>query len=118
MPKNNRRDELGGTDVHRLENCYGNHVGGFILLPDYRDAVVHLVGDAIDPTDNIYLDLRFTGWTSAGGFSYQRAGNAITPPMATGDYNENGLVDAADYVSGAEHSAKWSLRSAAVPMAI
>jgi hypothetical protein len=58
-----------------------------------RDAVVHLI------TDDIYLDLRFTNWSGGGGaFSYQRAMGAITPPATTGDYNGNGVVDAADYV--------------------
>ena len=56
------------------------------------DAVVHLI------TDDIYLDLRFTNWgvgfTSGGGFSYQRAEAAT---VTTGDYNGNGSVDAADY---------------------
>jgi len=58
-----------------------------------RDAAVHLV------TDNIYLDLRFSSWTTGagGGFAYMRA----EPPAAlppTGDYNGNHIVDAADYV--------------------
>jgi hypothetical protein len=58
-----------------------------------RNAVVHLI------TDNIYLDLRFLTWSGAGGsFSYERAVGTIMPPTATGDYNENGVVDAADYV--------------------
>jgi hypothetical protein len=58
-----------------------------------NNAVVHLI------TDNVYLDLRFTGWSGGGGsFSYDRAMGTITPPATTGDYNENGLVDAADYV--------------------
>lgn len=47
---------------------------------------------------NIYLDLRFTAWTShpGGGFAYERA--PAPPPSTTGDYNLNGVVDAADYV--------------------
>jgi len=64
------------------------------------DAVVRLVGDEMTTDDDIYLDLRFTNWTSSGaggGFSYMRA-QAPAPPMTTGDYNGNGLVDAADYV--------------------
>lgn len=75
------------------EVAYGNHVGGNILTPTYRDAVVHLI------TDNIYLDLRFTDWTGSGGggFAYQRA-TAFAPPMPSGDYNHNGVVDGADYV--------------------
>lgn len=58
-----------------------------------RNAVVYLVAD------NVYLDLRFTGWGSMGGgaFAYERA-PAPTPPPTTGDYNQNGVIDAADYV--------------------
>jgi hypothetical protein len=74
------------------EDAYGGrfHVGSAIVN---RDAVVHLI------TDNIYLDLRFTDWSTGGGggFSYQRA-VAPTSPQANGDYNQNGVVDAADYV--------------------
>ena len=51
------------------EGAYNNQAGVYILDPAYRDAVVHLIAD------NIYLDLRFIGWTSrgGGGFSYQRS---------------------------------------------
>jgi hypothetical protein len=57
-----------------------------------RNAVVHLI------SDNIYLDLRFTSWGGSGGqFAYQRA-VATSAPTTTGDYNRNGVVDAADYV--------------------
>lgn len=75
------------------EAAYRNQVGQNILNPSYRDAVVHLIAD------DIYLDLRFTGWTAqgGGGFSYQRAVPSSTPPP-TGDYNLNGVVDAADYI--------------------
>ncbi len=57
-----------------------------------QNAVVYL------ENDNIYLDLRFTAWTShpGGGFAYERA--PAPPPITTGDYNLNGVVDAADYV--------------------
>ena len=59
-------------------------------------AVLHLI------TDNVYLDIQFTNWTSnaqGGGFSYMRAmGELPPPPTTTGDYNGNGVVDAADYV--------------------
>ena len=57
------------------------------------DAVVHLI------TDDVYLDLGFTDWTQGfgGGFSYDRA-VGVAPPATTGDYNMNGVVDAADYV--------------------
>jgi hypothetical protein len=88
--------ELAFTD---WEDSYQNAVGGRILLPNYRDVVVHLVGDAVDTADDIYLDLRFTGWPQrTGGFSYVRAVAPSTMPTASGDYNENGEVDAADYV--------------------
>ena len=55
-------------------------------------AVVHLI------SDNIYLDLQFTSWTAGngGGYSYLRA--EPPAPAPTGDYNGNGVVDAADYV--------------------
>jgi hypothetical protein len=75
------------------EGSYGNIVGRVILTPTYRDAVVHLI------SDDIYLDLRFTDWgqLGAGGFSYLRSTPSSTP-TSTGDYNHNGVVDAADYV--------------------
>jgi hypothetical protein len=76
-------------------DAYGGQVGMTIVN---RDAVVHLI------TEDIYLDARFTAWGMGGGgggggggsFSYLRS----LPPAihSTGDYNENGLVDAADYV--------------------
>jgi hypothetical protein len=75
-------------------NAYGG--AGSQELParlTSRNAVLHLI------TDNIYLDIRFLTWGGAGGaFSYERAVGTIMPPTATGDYNENGVVDAADYV--------------------
>ncbi len=76
------------------EAAYGNTVGRVILTPTYRDAVVHLIND------NIYLDLRFTDWgqLGAGSFSYLRSAPTSTP-SPTGDYNGNGVVDAADYVA-------------------
>jgi hypothetical protein len=75
------------------ETAYENRIGQIILETDYRDAVVHLI------TDDIYLDLRFTSWSVGGfgAFSYLRA-EASGPPTTTGDYNNNGKVDAADYV--------------------
>jgi hypothetical protein len=75
------------------EDAYDNRVGQTILNPLYRDAVVHLI------TDDIYLDLRFEQWSvqCCGGFSYQRATAPITPEP-TGDFNNDGVVDAADYV--------------------
>jgi hypothetical protein len=74
--------------------AYGpSNVGNVIVG---RDAVVHLT------EENIYLDLRFTNWgdgRSGGGgaFTYLRA-EPPAMPTATGDYNGNGVVDAADYV--------------------
>jgi hypothetical protein len=65
---------------------------GFVLGTNIttRNAVVHLV------TDDIYLDLMFTQFDSGGNYTYQRS----TPgsPEPTGDYNQNGIVDGADYV--------------------
>jgi len=65
------------------------------------DAVVRLVGDDMTTDDDIYLDLRFTNWAvgsaAGGGFAYMRSMEPITP-APTGDYNGNGVVDAADYV--------------------
>jgi hypothetical protein len=60
------------------------------------DAVVHLI------TDDIYLNLKFTQFTSGGFFEYQRSTPAviITP---TGDYNGNHIVDAADYTVWRDH---------------
>jgi hypothetical protein len=78
------------------ESAYQGAVGNYILNSNYRDVVVHLIAE------NVYLDLRFLGWTnghsgSTGGFSYIRATGTV-PPQTTGDYNGNGVVDAADYV--------------------
>jgi hypothetical protein len=56
-----------------------------------HNAVVKLV------TDNIYLDLIFTGFNSSGFFEYQRSTGTVPPPTTTGDYNHNGTVDAGDY---------------------
>ncbi len=75
------------------EAAYGNIVGRTILSGTYRDAVVHLI------SDDIYLDLRFTdrAQLGAGGFSYIRSAST-SASTSTGDYNHNGVVDAADYV--------------------
>ena len=53
------------------------------------NAVVHLV------TDDLYLDLMFTQFDSTGLVTYNRSTPA---PVPTGDYNNDGVVDAADYV--------------------
>ena len=56
-----------------------------------HNAVVKLV------TDDIYLDLMFTGFSSGGFFTYERSTGVAAPPT-TGDYNHNNVVDAGDYV--------------------
>jgi hypothetical protein len=56
-----------------------------------HNAVVKLV------TDNIYLDLMFTGFSSGGFFIYDRS-TGVSAPSPTGDYNHNNAVDAGDYV--------------------
>lgn len=75
-------------------DAYGGQ--GSMSLPaalQSRNAVLYLVAN------NTYLDIQFTGWSQGGGggFSYDRA-PAPPPPLTTGDYNHNGVVDAADYV--------------------
>jgi hypothetical protein len=69
----------GGPSFELLDNIF------------IHNAVVHLI------TDDIYLDLTFTQFDSLGNFAYERSTPA---PLAqpTGDYNGNGVVDAADYV--------------------
>jgi hypothetical protein len=96
---NNPEETIAATNWAELTfdpwiSSYGGTLSG--QLPSRligRNAVVHLI------SDNIYLDLRFTAWTqgSGGGFAYLRA---LPPedPNATGDYNLDGVVDAADYV--------------------
>jgi hypothetical protein len=67
--------------------AYGDHVGVTIVN---RPAVAHLI------TDDVYLNVLVTDWgggESGGAFTYQRS----TAPAASGDYNHNGFVDAADY---------------------
>jgi hypothetical protein len=55
-----------------------------------HNAVVHLL------SDDIYLDLTFTFFSSGGDFTYNRSTPAAAAP--TGDYNHNSVVDAGDYV--------------------
>jgi hypothetical protein len=55
------------------------------------NAVVHL------ETDDIYLNLEFIDWLSGGDYTYERSTPSVAAP--TGDYNGNGVVDAADYVA-------------------
>lgn len=95
---NNPGKTIAATNWNNLAftdwvNAYGGQ--GTQNLPNQLltyNAVVHLV------VDNTYLDLRFTAWTGAGGgFAYERAPTP-PPPTNTGDYNQNGVVDAADYV--------------------
>jgi Dockerin type I domain len=97
---NNPNDTIAATNYANLTfapwiEAYGGQGG--MSLPGRLTggpAVLYLV------TDDIYLDLQFTAWTSnagGGGFSYDRAAAPALPPP-TGDYNHNGVVDAADYV--------------------
>jgi hypothetical protein len=96
---NNPSDTIAATNWANLDfdswiNAYGGP-GSLALLERLtsRNAVVHLI------TDDIYLDLRFTDWgvQCCGGFSYERS---LAPdiPGPTGDYNNDGAIDAADYV--------------------
>jgi hypothetical protein len=96
--RNNPGEMISATNWAALnfttwESAYGGP-GNLALEITQRDAVVHLV------TDDIYLDLRFTQWSvgsaSGGSFSYDRSTPLATAP--SGDYNGNGVVDAADYV--------------------
>jgi hypothetical protein len=68
----------------------GSHTAGGNIAG--RNAVVRLT------TDNVYLDLRFSSWDpgGGGGYTYLRAEPPASSPP--GDYNNNGVVDAADYV--------------------
>lgn len=93
---NNPSETIAATNYSSLSftdwlDAYGGiNTNGF-FIPD-RNAVVHLV------PDNIYLDLRFTSWSPGHNnvYSYIRA----EPPAAlAGDYNQDALVDAADYVA-------------------
>lgn len=87
---NNPGATIAATNYAALDfttwvSAYGNSVGNTIVG---RNAVLHII------PEDIYLDIRFTNWSasgSGGGFAYQRS---KTP---TGDYNDDGVVDAADY---------------------
>jgi len=72
-------------------DAYGGR--GFTLQGNITtyNAVVKLV------TDDIYLDLMFTGFNNSGFFMYERS-TGVAAPAPTGDYNHNNVVDAADYV--------------------
>lgn len=72
-------------------DAYGGR--GFTLSGNIttHNAVVKLV------TDDIYLNLMFTGFNSSGFFMYERS-TAVAAPALTGDYNHNNVVDAADYI--------------------
>ncbi len=97
---NNPGETIAATNWDNLTftdwvTAYGGQ--GTMGLPNRLltyNAVVHLLDD------NTFLDLQFTGWSTGGGggFSYDRAA-APPPPTPTGDYNHNGVVDAADYVA-------------------
>jgi hypothetical protein len=93
---NNPTQTIAATNWQALTfgtwvNAYGGsgQVGHNIVG---LEAVVHLI------SDNIYLDLRITDWgmgfSAGGSFSLMRG---APPPPTTGDYNGNGVVDAADY---------------------
>jgi len=97
---NNPTETIAAANYNALTfepwiDAYGGQSG--MTLPSRLtggNAVVHLI------TDDVYLDLQFTFWrpsSSGGGFSYDRA-MAPPGPETTGDYNHNGVVDAADYV--------------------
>jgi hypothetical protein len=96
---NNPSDTIVATNWAALDfdpwvTAYGGRTMGTLpanLLS--LNAVVHLI------SDNIYLDLRFTSWTQGGpgGFAYERAA-APPGPETDGDYNDDGFVNAADYV--------------------
>jgi hypothetical protein len=74
-------------------NAFGGSAGvgrGIVGL----DSVLRLIGDEENDLDDVYMELRFTDWTQlggGGGFSYSRS------RFPTGDYNEDGTVNAADY---------------------
>jgi hypothetical protein len=57
-----------------------------------RAAVVHLI------TDDIYLDLQFESFLPGQGNSYTYVRAEPLEPPANGDFNDDGVVDAADYV--------------------
>jgi hypothetical protein len=81
---NNPGDTIAATNWANLDftswiGAYGSMGGGSLPASlTSRNAVVHLI------TDDIYLDLRFTGWTQqgGGGFSYMRAVNPVPEPAA------------------------------------
>jgi hypothetical protein len=92
---NNPDETIAATNWASLsyttwEQSYGS-LGNLAYYITSLDAVVHLI------TDDVYLDLRFTYWSSGGGggFSYDRA--EPPTPATAGDYNGDGAVDAADY---------------------
>ncbi|HEX5471643.1 MAG TPA: dockerin type I repeat-containing protein [Lacipirellulaceae bacterium] len=79
--------QLSFTDWTHSFGGPGFMLGGNITT---HNAVVHLI------SDDIYLDLTFTDFNSGGDFTYIRSTPAAA--LTTGDYNGNGVVDAADYV--------------------
>ncbi|MCC7084637.1 MAG: hypothetical protein IT427_06490, partial [Pirellulales bacterium] len=97
--RNNPGKTIAATNWNNLAftdwvTAYGGQ--GSMDLPNRLltyNAVVNLVAD------NTYLDLRFTDWSAqpGGAFAYERAPAPLNP-TPTGDYNLNGVVDAADYV--------------------
>jgi len=92
---NNPGEVISASNWEALEfttwrSAYGDAV--FFNILD-RSAVLLLV------KDNVYLDIQFSSWTSSfgGGFAYSRAEGELPPPPPTGDYNDDGVVNAADY---------------------
>jgi hypothetical protein len=79
--------QLSFTDWAPSYGGPGSALGANITT---HNAVVHLL------TDDIYLDLTFSFFTSGGDFTYTRSTPAVAVP--TGDYNHNNVVDAGDYV--------------------
>jgi hypothetical protein len=71
-------------------DAYGGRGSTLLGNITTHNAVVKLV------SDDIYLDLVFTGFNNSGFFSYERSTGPAASP--SGDYNGNQVVDAADYV--------------------
>ena len=95
FPHNNPSATLSAANHDALvfapwQTANGGGGGGPPATVD-QNAVVHLI------EQDIYLDIRFTGWgisTIAGGsFSYQRA---VIAPSA--DFDRNGFIDGQDFL--------------------
>jgi hypothetical protein len=75
----------------RWVDAYGGRGPSLLGNITTHNAVVKLV------TDNIYLNLLFTGFNNSGYFAYDRS-TGVAALSPTGDYNHNNAVDAGDYV--------------------